>query len=157
MELVPAFIVASLKNIATAALDAKQSADPAVGIYIADLSIELPALVDGQTYRIYGARIEPGKWVRPHSHRVGREPYVMLTDGGEMNTGNPSPDGRAFWGDRDELKFGDLYVVGERRVHCLRNLNGERNLDFLFACPENHLNDADRFFVANLPPHFPKS
>lgn len=146
-------------------LDAQHDADPAAGIAIVHLKdkgiIEPVKAEDGQVYHFHLARIFPGaqNFVNPHYHLKGEEPYEILAgDNGEMNIGRVV-DGKVEWKDPRQVKAGDKVNVKEGDVHSLRN-NSDVPLDFVFACPDNHLNEIDRFFTADLPngipPQYPK-
>jgi oxalate decarboxylase/phosphoglucose isomerase-like protein (cupin superfamily) len=150
-------------------LDEKHQADPIAGIAIVNLegSILTP---DGE-YHLHGARVftsstEHPNYVNPHLHKIGVEPYVVFAgDGGEMNLGWVV-DGQVVWDDPKRVKPGDTIRVKEGQVHSLRN-TGDAPLDFVFACPDNHLVDhseekpeGDRYLTKDLPngipPQYPK-
>ncbi len=150
-------------------LDAKHKADPLAGIAIAHL--EDPAVVtpDGE-YHFHAARVftsspEHPNFVKPHYHTIGEEPYVILSgSGGEMNLGRVL-DGQVNWDAPKNVSEGETVIVEEGQVHSLRN-TGEQPLDFVFGCPDTHLQDpplpgADRFFTASLPngtpPQYPQA
>ena len=133
-------------------LDEKE-ADATVGIPIVDLDMP-PVEYEGQIYKFHAARIKPGKWVGAHWHGKGMEPYAVWRSIGEMNIGSPRKTRPPAWESPEKLMAGDMFVVKGRKVHCMRNI-GEGDLDFGFACPDDHLSEADRFMVTDLPPHFP--
>lgn len=165
-------VVARLKGISHDAvkplLDAKHDADPAAGIAIANLEGETET-PDGK-YHYHAARVftsspDHPNFVKPHYHLKGEEPYVILAGtGGEINLGRVS-DGRVSWDAPRTVSSGEAIIVEEGQVHSLRN-TGQEELDFVFACPDQHLQDpplpgADRFFTTSLPngipPQYPKS
>ena len=133
----------------------RKAPDPTVGIYIYKLVVRPVRFIDGQIYMFYAARVEPGKWVKPHFHMNGPEPYVIWHGLGEMNTRLWNDDSGLRWLPPESLNVGQQFIVREGYVHCMRNV-GDVNLDFGFVCPLDHLNDADRFMTPDLPPHFPK-
>lgn len=144
-------------------LDARHEADPAAGIAIVHFAgtIEPIRSADGQDYHFHAARIFPGQknFVNPHYHLKGEEPYEILAgDNGEMNLGRVL-DGEVEWNEPRQVKAGDTVNVQEGEVHSLRN-NSDVPLDFVFACPDNHLNEIDRFFTKDLsngiPPWYQK-
>ncbi len=104
-------------------------------------------------------------YVTPHYHRVGDEPYYFVWGIGEMNIGRLSESGDAvIWRDPVMVKTGDEFVIHPGDVHSFRNL-GEEPADFLFACPDSHLQNhgpehlsGDRYLVNELknavPPHY---
>lgn len=154
-----------------ALLAAKHDADPKAGIAIVNLG-DIPAeTAEGQEFHFHGARVftstsETPNFVNPHYHKIGEEPYRMLSSqGGEMNLGRVV-DGRVEWDSPRSVKSGEVVVVQEGQVHSLRN-TGTEPFDFVFACPDNHLVDhseenpkGDRYFTKDLPngipPQYPK-
>jgi len=154
-----------------AELDRQSAVDPSVGIIIAPLTDMEATAVNGQAFRYYGARIlgghpEDPRYVRPHVHQQGQEPYLIL-DGtsGEMNTGRIIDEGVA-WDDPRDVSPGEVIVIEEGQVHSLAN-KGEAPFDFVFASPDSHLQDqtlenqaGDRMFTDHLdnplPPHYPQ-
>jgi mannose-6-phosphate isomerase-like protein (cupin superfamily) len=157
-----------------AALDRKFEAthavDPSAGIVISDLPDAEPIELNGQVFRLHGARIMPANesttnYVNPHLHEHGQEPYFIL-DGthGEMNTGTIVNE-RVEWDPPRQVSPGEVITVQENQVHSLRN-TGDTTFDFAFASPDSHLQDhtpenpeGDRIFttglVGALPPHYP--
>lgn len=124
-----------------------QSGDSFAGIVIANLpecgSVVAP---DGQEYRFYAARVYPGKHVNPHFHTKGQEPYKILTgEQGIMHLG--TVDGQTVaWSPAIPKKPGDEIIVQEGEAHSFEN-PGNAPVDFVFACPDGHLNEQDRFFT----------
>lgn len=147
----------------------KEEIDPAVGISIAKMDLEHIEFED-MIYYTYAARVMPktieGRqpFVTPHFHKRGCEPYYFLGNG-EMNLGYLSDDGKSCqWKKPMLVKSGGQILIRENEIHCFRNI-GNKNSDFLFACPLSHLVDfsernidGDRHIVKNLkngiPTHF---
>lgn len=146
-------------------LDAQHDEDPKAGIIIAKLdglpSIESPEL-GVSPYELYAARVVPSGHVNPHHHNIGSEPYHFLSGVGEMNIGHIE-DGAVEWEEPRPTLAGETFVVEAGAVHSLRNPDPNAPLDFLFACPPEHLSDhspdnpsGDRYFVESLPPQYPQ-
>lgn len=141
-------------------LDAKlqeaHAVDPSAGIVIVGLPGEIET--DKGIYHFHGARVLTGadNFVKPHYHKIGIEPYHILSgDDGEMNLGRVV-DGEVKWDEPKLIRAGGLVVVQEGQVHSLRN-TGKEPLDFTFACPDNHVKDngpdnpkGDRYFTSDL-------
>lgn len=154
-----------------AALDQQPSPDASVNIVMATLDDVDPVVTGEGTYRFHAARILPAgsdtpNFVRPHLHHDGQEPYVMLNGtGGEMNTGWIEGE-RIKWDDARSVSPGEVIMIEENQVHSLRNTDEEQPFDFVFACPDRHLDDysmttnpnGDRYFTDHLdnplPPHY---
>ena len=149
----------------------KKTIDPAVGIVVAKFD-RPPFEFEGQTYSVYAARVRAKKtsgaqpYVTPHLHKKGSEPYRFLNDGGEMNFGHVTADEKEItWLPPLVVSKGQEVVIEQGEVHSFRN-NGVGDADFVFACPDTHLEDyeekkhpkGDRFIVKNLkngiPPHY---
>ena len=153
---------------AKAILD-KKEIDPAVGIVVAKFD-KPPFEFEGQTYSVYAARVRAKKesgaqpYVTPHLHKKGSEPYRFLSEGGEMNFGKVEAD-EIKWLPPLIVSNGQEVVIEQDEVHSFRN-NGSGDADFVFACPDSHLQDyeekerpnGDRFIVKNLrngtPSHY---
>lgn len=165
-------VINHLKSIShqqlSSLLDEKHAVDSRVGIVLVSLPGEMISTT-GYTYHFHGARVLTGhaNFVKPHYHKIGEEPYHILSgSNGEMNLGVVQ-DNRVVWKEPQEVAAGDVIVVKEREVHSLRN-RGEESLDFTFACPDEHLIDhgddhpeGDRYFTKDLedgiPSWYPKA
>jgi oxalate decarboxylase/phosphoglucose isomerase-like protein (cupin superfamily) len=144
----------------------KRAVDPHVGIIIVHLTDIPPVTQDGLDFHFHGARVLTGKgnFVKPHYHKIGVEPYHIISgDQGEMNLGSVS-DGEVTWERPQLIQAGGIVVVQEGEVHSLRN-NGEEPLNFTFACPDAHIQDhtddhphGDRYFTTDfihgIPPWY---
>ena len=161
-------VVAALQAVnpeeAKSVLDSQHGLDPKAGIIIAKLD-ELPAIespeVGVSPYELYAARVMPSGHVNPHHHNIGTEPYHFLSGVGEMNIGHVEGDAVA-WQEPQQTTAGTTFVVEAGAVHSLRNPDPNAPLDFLFACPPEHLSDnspenpsGDRYFAQSLPPQYP--
>ena len=150
---------------ARAILD-KKAIDPAVGIVVAKFD-KPPFEFEGQAYSVYAARVLAKKesgvqpYVTPHLHKKGSEPYRFLSDSGEMNFGKVE-EGEIKWLPPLVVSNGQEVVIEQNEVHSFRN-NGSGDADFVFACPDSHLQDydekehpaGDRFIVKNLKNRIP--
>ena len=139
-------------------LDAKaQEIDPTVGIAIVSLPDQGSVVAeDGQEYKFYVARVEVGKHVNPHVHFKGEEPYRLVTgEEGVMHIG--TIDGQTVnWSRSIRIRRGGEIIVRAGEVHSFEN-TGNTPVDFIFACPDSHLNDAqDRMMTTNLQNGFPQ-
>ncbi|OFZ55137.1 MAG: hypothetical protein A3D92_08045 [Bacteroidetes bacterium RIFCSPHIGHO2_02_FULL_44_7] len=147
----------------------EKTIDPAVGIVVAKFD-KPPFEFEGQIYSVYAARVRAKKksgvqpYVTPHLHEKGSEPYKFLSNDGEMNFGKV--EGRGVkWLPPLVVSNGQEIVIKQGEVHSFRN-NGIGDADFVFACPDSHLQDydkkerpnGDRFIVKGLkggtPPHY---
>lgn len=142
-------------------LDHHTTLDPHSGIILVSLDLT-PEEHAGLSFHFHGARIVTGEhnYVNPHYHKIGIEPYYLLSGIGEMNLGFVE-ENRVEWDEPRLVEAGELIVVEETEVHSLRN-KGKDPLDFVFACPEKHLVDnnsthpeGDRYFTAHLENGFP--
>jgi mannose-6-phosphate isomerase-like protein (cupin superfamily) len=136
------------------ALDQQDSVDSVAGIVIAPLT-ELGSIkaLDGQEYKFYVARIYPkgqkssNGHVNPHFHTKGDEPYQILVGEGKMHIGTIDKDGKTIiWTPATSKKSGDVIIVKAGEVHSFE-VNKKAPVDFIFACPDGHLDDKDRFFT----------
>lgn len=138
-------------------LDAKaKETDPLIGIAIVPLldqgSVVAP---DGQEYKFYVARVEPGKHVNPHVHFKGDEPYRLVTgQQGIMHIGRIE-GGSVNWQVPTPKKPGDEIIVRGGEVHSFEN-TGKTPVDFIFSSPDTHLNTTDRVMTTNLQSGFPQ-
>ena len=138
-------------------LNAKaQETDPLVGIAIVPLpdqgSVVAP---DGQEYKFYVARVEPGKHVNPHVHFNGDEPYRLVTgEEGIMHLG--TIEGQTInWRPAEAKSVGDEIIVHGGEVHSFEN-TGNTAVDFTFASPDSHLNSEDRVMTTDYQNPFPQ-
>lgn len=136
-------------------LEFREPPDAKVGIYLIDLG--LPIIKhEGLVFRFYGARVLPGKYVKPHYHTKGIEPYYFVAgEEGEMSLGKVE-DGKVQWESLQIVQPQEAIVIKENQVHCFRNIS-KQPFDFAFACPAEHLIDhdeqhphGDRYFTAHL-------
>ena len=138
-------------------LDAKaKEVDPTAGIAIVPLPDQGSVIAeDGQEYKFYVARVEPGKHVNPHVHSKGDEPYIVVTgEEGVMHIG--VIEGQSVsWKPAEAKKAGDLIIVRGGEVHSFEN-TGTTPVDFTFACPDSHLNTQDRVMTTALQNGFPQ-
>ena len=136
-----------------AALAAKKEMDPIVGIYVAKIEIE-PIRIKDLWYEFFAAEINT--FVKPHFHKIGDEPYLIVRGDSEMNTGHPDAAGLVTWRSPVRLSKDGRFIVRGTDVHSLRNV-GTDPLILLFACPDAHLVDApkgDRHMIDQLPRHY---
>ncbi len=139
-------------------LDTKaQDTDPLIGIAIVPLSEQDSVVAqDGQEYKFYVARVEPGKHVNPHVHLRGDEPYRIVTgEEGIMHIG--TVEGQSVvWTEPIPKEAGDEIIVKGGEVHSFEN-TGKTAVDFTFACPDAHLdNTEDRQMTVGLQNSFPQ-
>jgi mannose-6-phosphate isomerase-like protein (cupin superfamily) len=149
-------------------LDAKHAVDTHVGIIIFKIEDIGPVVLQpGLKFYFHAARILPGEthFVKPHFHKKGDEPYLILSGAGEMNLGTIK-EGKVVWDEPRKVMVGDIVEVREEQVHSLRNVE-KTPLDFVVACPDEHKVDntsenpeGDRYFPTGLadeiPPWYPK-
>jgi mannose-6-phosphate isomerase-like protein (cupin superfamily) len=131
--------------------------DAKAGIIIAKLEeLGETEAGDGQKYRFYAARVKPGTHVNSHWHEEGEEPYDFKNgEKGVMHVGMVVPvveTGRKAvdWEANPAMVgAGDTVVVKEGQAHSFENTSQEEgaDVDFVFACPDDHLNESDRFFT----------
>ncbi len=105
-----------------------------------------------QQYYFYAGRVMPGKWVNPHYHVYGLEPYRFLSGTGEMNIGAVVGGRPVLWGGPTPIHPNDVIRVYASNAHSFRNTS-DVPVDFVFACPKDHLSDVDRIFV-DPPKHY---
>lgn len=148
----------------------KKTIDPAVGIVVAKFD-KPPFEFEGQMYSVYAARVRAKRssgtqpYVTPYLHKRGSEPYRFLSnEQGEMNFGKVE-GGEVKWLPPLVVSKGQEVVIEQGEVHSFRN-NGTGDADFVFACPDSHLQDyddkehpnGDRFIVKGLkngiPSHY---
>ena len=153
----------------------KKSIDPTVGIVLVRLSDLFPEKYPsyktekGLEYHFYAARVLPHNGVRqsyvtPHYHKYGEEPYIIHRgEKGEMNRGRVE-NGKVVYERKDVVGSKETIVVAEGQVHSLFNPNPNQEVDFVFACPTEHLIDydekhpeGDRYIVKDLPGGIPES
>lgn len=138
-------------------LDARaKEVDPLIGIAIVPLSEQGSVVApDGQEYKFYVARVEPGKHVNPHVHFKGDEPYRLVTgEQGIMHIG--TIEGKTVnWQVPTPKKPGDEIIVKGGEVHSFEN-SGRTAVDFTFASPDTHLNNTDRVMTADFQNGFPQ-
>lgn len=155
-------LISALKKVSafqlTPLLDERESSEPPdakVGIYL--INLDIPAIKhEGLVFHFHGARVLPGKYVKPHYHTKGIEPYCFIAgERGEMNLGKVE-DGKVQWESPHIVQPREVIVIKENQVHCFRNV-GNQPFDFVFACPNEHLIDqdkehpnGDRYFTVDL-------
>ncbi len=134
------------RNIMKVALDGAEAEKPKdiAGIFLAKLPLPT-VIIDKEEYSFYGARVGPGKAVRPHRHMHGAEPYALFSGQGLMHIGQEY-DGYIAWNVPLHIHIGSTIVIPEGAFHCFYNFD-ENPVDFVFACPPGHLSDEDRFFA----------